>query len=230
VGKLKLKSKHRVLCGDSTSETDVARLMRGENADLCLTDPPYGIDITNQSQGDGGGVAKKIKYSCSSSWDKEIPKSAIVSAIKNASNSILWGANYYTDILPTSSCWFIWDKDNGETDFADAELAWTSFDSSVRLFQWKWRGMIQQDMKNKEKRLHPTQKPIPLFVWCLKKTDAKVVFDPFLGSGTTLIACEQLNRQCYGMEIDPLYCDVIVKRWENLTGETAQCESVAPTK
>ena len=103
----------------------------------------------------------------------------------------------------------------------DCELAWTNLKGVTRQFT---------QASEKTGRIHPTQKPVKLVCWCIEKMDAKVVLDLFLGSGATLIACEQLNRQCYGLEIDPLYCDVVVKRWENLTGETAHLESVAPTK
>ena len=203
---------HRLLCGDSTDSDQVAKLMNGDKADMVFTDPPYGINVGNQSQGKGGGVAKKIDYGVND-WDKQIPYDAINLSLSICDNVILWGANYYADKLPPSSCWIVWDKDNGMTDFADCELAWTSYSKSVKKFKWKWRGMIQEDMKNKEKRVHPTQKPVALAEWVFNEFKAKDnILDLFLGSGSTMVAAHQLKRKCYGMELDPKYCQVIIDR------------------
>ncbi len=203
---------HRLLCGDSTDSDQVAKLMNGEKADMVFTDPPYGINVGNQSQGKGGGVAKKIDYGVND-WDKEIPYDAINLSLSICDNVILWGANYYADKLPPSSCWVVWDKDNGDTDFADCELAWTSYNKSVKKFKWKWMGMIQEDMKNKEKRVHPTQKPVALAAWAFNEFKAgNNILDLFLGSGSTMVAAHQLKRKCYGMELDPKYCQVIIDR------------------
>jgi DNA modification methylase len=203
---------HRLLCGDSTCSDTVAKLMNGEKADMIFTDPPYGINIGNQSQGKGGGVAKKIDYGVNE-WDKQIPYDAINLSLSICDNVVLWGANYYADKLPPSSCWIVWDKDNGETDFADCELAWTSYNKSVKKFKWKWMGMIQEDMKNKEKRVHPTQKPVALAEWTFNEFKAgNNILDLFLGSGSTMVAAHQLKRNCYGMELDPKYCQVILDR------------------
>jgi DNA modification methylase len=203
---------HRLLCGDSTDSDQVAKLMNEQKADMVFTDPPYGISIGSQSQGKGGGVAKKIDYGIND-WDKQIPYDAINLSLSICDNVILWGANYYSDKLPPSSCWIVWDKDNGETDFADCELAWTSYSKSVKKFKWKWMGMIQEDMKNKEKRVHPTQKPVPLAEWAFNEFKAgQNILDLFLGSGTTMVASHNTKRKCYGMELDPKYCQVIVDR------------------
>ena len=207
---------HRLLCGDSTDSDQVAKLMNGQKADMVFTDPPYGINIGNQSQGKGGGVAKKIDYGINE-WDKQIPYDAINLSLSICDNVVLWGANYYADKLPPSSCWIVWDKDNGETDFADCELAWTSYSKSVKKFKWKWMGMIQEDMKNKEKRVHPTQKPVPLAEWTFNEFKAgQNILDLFLGSGSTMVASHNTKRKCYGMELDPKYCQVIVDRMKKL--------------
>ena len=215
---------HRLMCGDSTSVDDVERLMAGQKVDMVFTDPPYGIDVGNQSQGKGGGIAKKNEYGVND-WDKDIPYEAINLALALSDFCVLWGANYYADRLPPSSCWIAWDKDNGESDFADVELAWTSYKKAARIVKWKWAGMLQQDMKNKEKRVHPTQKPTALAEWVFDKFSAgTVVLDLFGGSGSTLIACEKTARDCLMMELDPKYCDVIVDRWQSFTGKTAELE------
>lgn len=222
LGDLYILGEHRLLCGDSTKAEDVERLMDGATADALVTDPPYGIKIGSQSQGKGGGVAKKIDYG-KNDWDNEIPKKAIRLGIELCEVCVLWGGNYYTDILQPSSCWLVWDKDNGETDFADVELAWTNLPKSSRMFKYTWAGMRQEDMKNKEKRVHPTQKPVALSEWVFEKLQLKTnILDLFCGSGSTLIAAEKTGRKCYGMELDPKYCDVIVKRWEDFTGKKAE--------
>ncbi|RJS73020.1 site-specific DNA-methyltransferase, partial [ANME-2 cluster archaeon] len=137
--------------------------------------------------------------------------------LRISKNQIIFGGNYYTDYLTPSSCWIVWDKRNGRNDFADCELAWTSFKSAVRIFRYKWNGMLQENMKKKEKRVHPTQKPTPVFTWILKKysNEGDLICDPFLGSGTTLEACRKTNRNCIGFEISGewghLYADRCMK-------------------
>ncbi len=137
---------------------------------------------------------------------------------------ILWGGNYFTDFLPFSDGWIIWDKrcDSGiKNTFADGEMAWCSFHTPVRIFHQLWNGMIREG--EKEKRVHPTQKPIRVLSDILNdfSGEGDNVLDVFGGSGSTLIACEQLNRNCYMMELDPKYIDVIIERWEQFTGEKA---------
>jgi DNA modification methylase len=132
----------------------------------------------------------------------------------------MWGANLYASSLPVGS-WLVWDKraSDGSSFLADAEVAWKKHGYGVYI-----KSINQQQQASKLKNIaHPTKKPVELFAWCIEQAkDSKTVFDPYLGSGTTLIAAEQLGRKCYGMEISPAYCDVIVKRWETLTGRKAE--------
>lgn len=131
--------------------------------------------------------------------------------IRISKNQIIFGGNYFVEYLKNSSCWIVWDKDNGESFFADCELAWTSFDTAVRKFKWKWNGMLQEVMgKGKEERFHPTQKPVELMSWILQNysEEGMTIFDPFLGSGTTAIAAKKLKRNYIGVEIDPYYVQV----------------------
>lgn len=227
LGEVYQLGRHRVMCGNAENCTELI-----DDTFFLYADPPYGISIGSQSQGKGGGVAKKIDYGANE-WDSSIPKEAINQSILNTSGYVLWGANYYTDIITPSQCWIVWDKDNGATDFADVELAATSIDKASRLVRYKWAGMLQEDMKNKEDRVHPTQKPVGMHVDVFKRLSLpQKIADTFLGSGSTLIACEQTDRTCYGMELDPKYTDVIRKRyakfvypdrweeeWESLTPE-----------
>lgn len=140
-------------------------------------------------------------------------------------DQILFGANYFADFLPPSPCWIVWDKRTGDNNFADVELAWASFKSHARLYSWLWAGMARQGDKKSEgrKRVHPTQKPVGLIGAILRDYSeaGDEILDPFGGSGSTLIACEQLGRRCRMMEIDPHYCDVIIDRWEKFTGKKA---------
>lgn len=216
---------HRLMCGDSTDKATVERLMDGKKADLLLTDPPYGIDYGGllKGKGDGKGGADKNgwkSYDCPT-WDKERPsKSLFDLLLLSSKNQIIWGGNYFADILPPKMCWLVWDKGQRDFSLADGELAWTSFDKALRIKTYS------RASANKENKVHPTQKPIELLRWCIEDIadrnmeNIKTVLDLFGGSGSTLIACEQLNRRCYMLELSPKYCDVILKRYINLKGSS----------
>lgn len=134
---------------------------------------------------------------------------------------VWWGGNYYANALPPSSCWIVWDKEN-TGNFADAELAWTNRPTVVRIFRHMWNGLMK-DSERGEQRVHPTQKPVALAEWCFENygKDGDVIFDPFVGSGMSVIAAEGANRTVYGCEMSPEYCDVIVTRWQDFTGSHA---------
>ena len=206
-GDMWILGEHRVLCGDATIKADVETLMDGQKADMVFTDPPYGIDAVKNS----GVLSKKYKNIINDDSINVAVKS--FKLIDSNIPAIWWGANYYANMLPNKSCWIVWDKNNGGSDQMDCELAWTNLKGVTRQFT---------QASEKKNRVHPTQKPIELIEWTFKKVDAKNVVDLFLGSGSTLIACEKTNRKCFGMEIDPHYCDVIVKRWEDYTGNKAE--------
>lgn len=140
-------------------------------------------------------------------------------------HQIIFGGNYFTDFLPPKACWVVWDKVNGDSVFADCELAWTSFDKGAKLFPWLWNGMARQGDRKTEgvKRVHPTQKPVGLFVKIINEfTEAgQTILDLFAGSGPIVIAAEQTERVALMMEYEPFYCDVIIDRWEKFTGQKA---------
>jgi DNA modification methylase len=216
-GDLWILGEHRLLCGDSTKAEDVARLMAGAKADLLLTDPPYGINADRQHfEGHGWVLREKTE------WDKQRPSQQAFDACCDISaEQIIWGGNYFTDMLPPSMGWLVWDKGQRNFSLADCELAWRSKWTAIRCMT-----LSRSKATNETERVHPTQKPIALMAWCIGQAEkSATIADLFLGSGTTLIAAEQLNRKCYGMEISPQYCDVIVKRWETLTGKTATLEA-----
>jgi len=190
--------------------------------DLAIVDPPYGIDINHQSQGKGGGVARKIEYT-KYDWDKQAPnKDYFDELIRVSKNQIIWGANHFIERIPyNSSCWIVWDKDNGETDFADCELAWTSFKTAVRKFKWKWAGMLQQNMKDKETRIHPTQKPVALYEWILQQyaKPNDLILDTHLGSGSSRIAAYKNGFNFVGFEIEKEYYEAQEKRFNEFKSQ-----------
>jgi len=207
---------HRLLCGDSTDSEQVAKLMNGQKADMVFTDPPYGISIVSNNGKIGGdnkaknGVYSKVIADETTDTAKEFYQTCISLGMENF---IIWGGNYFTDFLNPSMCWIVWDKEN-TGNFADCELAWTSFNKAAKLYKWQWNGMIRKGDKNIEgkTRVHPTQKPVGLFGDIFNDFEFKICFDGFLGSGSTMVASHQLKRKCYGMELDPKYCQVIVDR------------------
>ena len=212
---------HRLLCGDSTDSDQVAKLMNGEKADMVFTDPPYGIKVVKSEMvGADFGVAKKGKYS-------EVIADDTTDTARDFYNTcvalgmdkyIIWGGNYFTDFLPFSDGWLIWNKRAGtdiRNTFADGEMAWCSFHTPIRIYDQLWNGMIRSG--EKEKRVHPTQKPIKMLSDVIQDhVKGDLLFDGFLGSGSTMVASHQLKRKCYGMELDPKYCQVIIDRMRKL--------------
>lgn len=218
---------HRLMCGDSTSENDVKVLMQDEKADLVFTDPPYGINVVSADGkvGTDFGIAKKGKYKQVLADDTtETAQKAYEVFSKFCDKKIIWGGNYFLSFLPLSDSWIIWDKrcESGiKNTFADAEMAWCSFHTPVRVYHQLWNGMIREG--EHEKRVHPTQKPIKMLGEILQDftKESDIILDCFGGSGSTLIACEQLKRKCRMIEYEPYYIDVIIQRWQNLTGKEA---------
>lgn len=199
-----------IYCADCL---DILPKIPEKSIDLVLTDPPYGIGIATTGKV-GGGKCASVKDYGQQIWDKDkVSDKHIIEAQRVSLNQVIFGGNYYAGLLGDSPCWIVWDKDN-TGNFADCELAWTSFKTATRKFRWRWNGMLQEDMGNKEYRAHPTQKPLPLFKWILEKYSEpdQAILDPFLGSGTTAVAAKQLGRQYIGIEISEKYCDIAVQR------------------
>ena len=205
---------HRLMCGSSTDENNISELLNGVIPDLIYTDPPYGMNAVSKS----GVLSEKYKTDIMNDDDNTVAIDSfnLCNNYFKETKQVWWGANYYTECLPSAECWIVWDKNNGGSDQTDCELAWTNFRSVVRQFTMA---------SEKINRVHPTQKPLNLISQIFKKFDKNNeynnIVDLFGGSGSTLIACEQLNRKCYMMELDPKYVDVIIKRWENFTGKKA---------
>ena len=189
---------------------------------LALVDPPYGIGEDGKSNHSRSKCAKSKLYT-PKEWDKEPPSIEYFTELFRVSkNQIVWGANHFISRMPyDSSCWLVWDKENGENDFADCELAWTSFDKAVRRYKFRWAGMLQGNMKDKEIRIHPTQKPVALYDWIFTRFAEKgyLVLDTHLGSGSSRIAANKAGLDFVGFEIDREYYDNGNKRFKNFVSQ-----------
>ena len=188
--------------------------------ELAIVDPEYGINESGDHESRNRVATNNYK---AKEWDKEPPKKKFFKELSRVSkNRIIWGANHFISRIPfDSSCWIVWDKMNGGSDFADCELAWTSFKTAVRKFDFRWAGMLQGDMKNKEARIHPTQKPVALYRWLLQNyaKPGDKILDTHLGSGSIAIACHYLGFDLTGSELDTDYFEAMQKR---IKQETAQ--------
>lgn len=184
--------------------------------DLAIVDPPYGIGESGSRNKTRGSIAKATEYKAFYGNDAAAPDTSYFKELFRVSkNQVVFGANHFISKMPLDSpCWLVWDKENGENDFADCELAWASFRSAVRIFRFRWAGMMQGDMKNKEIRIHPTQKPVRLYSWILNRyaKDGDIILDTHVGSASSLIACHRAGLQYVGFEIDPHYYELAAKR------------------
>ena len=197
-----------IFCGDNRR---ILPLL--DDADLLCTDPPYGIGEGYKPNGkkkpDGRWAGRKQREYYGETWDDEpAPEWMMQLCRAKTRNQIVWGGNYYP--LPPSSCWLVWDKLNGDNSYADCELAWTNLEKAVRRIVHQWHGMIR---KGNEERYHPTQKPLDVMAWCLRQVpDAKTVLDPWMGSGTTLVAAKLLGLRAVGIEANEAHCKTAVDR------------------
>ena len=189
--------------------------------ELAIVDPPYGL-------GESLGNPSRNRFSSteylSKDWDMVPPqKDYFIELNRVSKNQIIWGANHFISLVPESdsSCWIVWDKENGDSHFADSELAYTSFKTAVRNFKFRWAGMLQGDMKNKERRIHPTQKPVKLYEWLLSNyaKEGDNILDTHLGSGSSAIAAHYGGFDFVGCELDGDYFKAASERIEL---ETAQ--------
>ena len=195
-----------------TNEDNMQLMSRYEDNhfDLAIVDPPYGINMTKKINTITGGV-KHIQKD----WDKETPnKKYYTELFRVSKNQIIWGGNYFmSDIKKNTSCWIVWDKNNGSSLFADGELAYTSFETPVRIFKSHWCGSAAKWETGKNK-IHPTQKPIRLYEWLLMNyaKEGDKILDTHLGSGSIAIACHNLGYDLTACELDKEYFDSAIKR------------------
>ena len=180
--------------------------------ELLLADPPYGINAVSRGRTFGtSNACETNEYIPIHDDDKPFDPSHLLTFPK----VILWGGNHYADKLPAESCWLTWDKREGtqSNPLADCELAWTNLGGPARLFHHRWMGMIRAS--ERDKRVHPTQKPVALMRWCLTVAGkADVICDPYMGSGPTLVAAKETGRRAIGIEIEERYCEIAAKRLE----------------
>lgn len=224
--------RHRVMCGDAHDRDDWDRLLDGAEPAAIITDPPYGIGIVGASGTAGnfpGTTAPRLAAAPIIGDDRPFDPAFLLA--QDVPRLILWGANHYAHRLPAGSKWLVWDKKDGAfqgSDLGDCELAWTNLGGAARLLHHTWQGMYRAGEGEREARFHPTQKPVDLMVWCIEQSGTPAplaILDPYAGSGSTLIACERTGHTCYAMEIDPRYVEGAVRRWEAVTGRTAEREA-----
>ena len=192
-----------------TNEDNIELMSRYEDNyfDLAIVDPPYGIDAVNMQMGNN---AKK-KWT-KKDWDKNTPtKEYFDELFRISKNQIVWGGNYFD--LPPSKCWVVWDKNNGESDFADGEMAWTSFDKPMRIKKIHWCGSAS-NWEDTNGKIHPTQKPVKLYEWLLMNyaKEGYKILDTHLGSGSIALACHNLGYDLTACELDKEYYDAAIKR------------------
>ena len=229
--------RHRLMCGDSKSVTDIEKLMNGNKADMVFTDPPYGMNLDTDYSSMKSEIFKGGKKYDAGKVDEFHPE--MINAVLSipAKEVFMWGADYFAELLPNKNdgSWIVWDKRaNGNNDDAEDcssdkmygscfELCWSKQKHKRDIARVKWAGIFGMSSQDQNKRFHPTQKPLELCCWFLKRysKENENIIDLFGGSGSTLIACEQLGRNCYMMELDPHYVDVIIARWEKFTGQKA---------
>lgn len=225
---------HRIMCGDSTKDLD--KLLMKINIDLLLTDPPYGINLdtdwTDMESnlkffGDKGKI-RGNRYDRVIGDNKEFNPDFLIKL--NIKETFLWGGDYLMQHFPRilqGGSLLVWDKRLNESfdkGFGSAfEICWSKKKHKREILRVKWFGLFGMENQDNKKRIHPTQKPLQIFTWIIDKYSKEndTVLDCYLGSGSTLIACEQTQRICYGMEIDPYYVDVVIQRWENYTHKKA---------
>ena len=232
LGEIWQLGEHRLMCGDSTNKDDVARLMNKEKAHMVFTDPPYGMKLNTDYSNMKGNGRKGKKYDRVVGDNEDFSPDLINTIFENfgyCNEIFLWGVDYYFDLIENfkDGNLIVWDKtlkENGDAGYnSEFELLWTKNKHKKEVIHFNWFrffGLTSQDVKT---RIHPTQKPLEVISPFLEKYSKgkNIIVDIYGGSGSTLIACEQLNRKCYMMELTEHYCDVIINRWETLTGRKA---------
>ena len=236
--------RHRLMCGDATSPSDILRLMGDQDANMVFTDPPYGMNLDTDYSGmvSRADFAQDKKAMGGKKYDQGkvddfCPEMLHSIFAIDADEVFVWGADYFAELIPdrNNGSWIVWDKRaNGNDDIAEDyssdrmygscfELCWSRKRHKRDIARIKWAGVFGTEQEFDHKRVHPTQKPCKLACWFLERYSEphQIIVDLFGGSGSTLIACEQMDRTCLMMELDEKYCDVIIERWETLTGDKA---------
>lgn len=226
LGQVYKLGRHRLMCGDAIDKASVQKLINGLSVDMVFTDPPYGISHSGKGITANGVEGNDFgEILGDSDVTIAIKSFELMSKLFSDKRIIFWGANYYPSALPDGYGWIVWDKVREGDTFSGAELAFVNQGVKLRIFKHMWHGMVKAS-EHGQKRVHPTQKPTALARWCFDNYgNPDIVLDVFGGSGSTLIACEEADKTCLMMELDPKYIDVIIQRWENLTGGKAELVS-----
>jgi DNA modification methylase len=212
---------HRLLCGDSTDSDQVAKLMNGQKADMVFTDPPYGMNLnTNYADIHKNHIGEAKNQNKIIGDDKDFNFLDFYALFEYVKEQFWWGADYYKNEIPKKGCFLVWDKTLGEHKERignEFEICWSKQTHKKIIDRIKWVGFVGIK-KDDGKRQHPSQKPIELCCRYLNdySKEKNIIVDLFLGSGSTMVASHQLKRKCYGMELDPKYCQVIIDRMKNL--------------
>jgi len=239
LGEVYQLGRHRIMCGDSTKIEDVEKLMDGKKADMVFTDPPYGMDLNTDYTSLSWGGRKGKKYEAVIG-DKEDFKPELIKSIFDnfgyCKEMFIWGADYFYKLIPEfdKGHFIVWDKtlaSNGDAGSnSEYELLWTKEKHKRQVLHFNWFRYFGLSKQDGGKRIHPTQKPLQVLTPIIEgyTKENEIISDIYLGSGSTLIACEQTNRICYGMEIDCRYIDVIRKRYAKFIGKEEDWESATP--
>ena len=221
LGDVWVLGKHRVMCGDSADISAIDALLCGVIPNAVVTDPPYGIGIDGQKKSVSKNPKHNRKHHEKKGWDAARPERGIFDWVVSLGvPAVIWGGNYFADLLPATRGWLYWSKGQDGLSMSDGELAWTTEDKPLRS-----KTINRAHLSGS---VHPTQKPVQIIEFSvdyLQVPEKGVVLDIFAGSGTLAIVCEKTNRRSFLMERDPGYVDVIVKRWQDFTGQQAQLES-----
>jgi len=225
IGDIFRLGRHHLMCGDATRKQDILKLLDTGGSrlvPLCLTDPPYGISAVDANGSVGGRSSRR--YIPMEGDNSTLTTYLAFQNIKRQSKSqIIFGGNYFTNFLPPRKSWIIWDKKQMLPSMNRVELIWRSDNKLVKVYEIPWHGGIKEGL-NSPARFHPTQKPVSLMTAILKdySNEGDAIIDVFGGSGSVLIACEETNRTCLMMEIDPQYVEKIIERWETVSSGEAE--------
>jgi site-specific DNA-methyltransferase (adenine-specific) len=201
-----------------TNEDCILMMQRypDKHFELAICDPPYGNNLSGGRSAANGWNNKIDWNKCNNGWNKNIPKPEYFLELQRVSkNQIIWGGNYFANMLPNSECWLIWDKGQRDFSLADGEMAWTSYDKAMRI------KTIHRAIANQEEKYHPTQKPVALYKWLLSNyaKEGDKILDTHLGSGSSRIAAYIMGFDFYGSEIDKDYFDAQEKRFKEQTAQ-----------
>ena len=216
---------HKLLCGDCTNRRLVDILFKDKKPTLIFADPPYGIDLIKDNKGVVGGGSKQYPtkiFAKIEGDNAEYDPRFLLQTFPDIKYAF-WGGNYFANLLPTSRCWLIWDKCHiAERTFASCELCWTNFEGHSKIYKVTWDGYTKEGENGS--KVHPSQKAVKLYadIFSDFTTPDDLIYDPYLGSGTSILAAIQAGRICYGAELSVEYCEIIINRWQEFTDEKAE--------